>query len=65
MPIKRVQIEVDECTCERCGNVWLAELRQDARGNWAASTPLVCSKCKSAYWNRPRLAEQVRKSKKK
>lgn len=43
MSIKPIQ--VNECTCERCGHEWIT------RSNCA---PTTCPKCKSPYWNKPR-----------
>jgi|APSaa5957512622_1039677.scaffolds.fasta_scaffold74403_1 hypothetical protein len=33
--------------CERCGHAWIS------RG--ARKEPLVCAKCRSPYWNKPRV----------
>jgi tRNA(Ile2) C34 agmatinyltransferase TiaS len=30
-----------ECTCERCGAVWLSRV----------DDPIRCAKCKTQYWN--------------
>ena len=32
------------CECLRCGEIWASRLKR----------PIVCSHCKSAYWDRPR-----------
>lgn len=36
--------------CERCDHTWIA--RDTTEGE-----PLVCPKCKSPYWNKPRKTE--------
>jgi DNA-directed RNA polymerase subunit RPC12/RpoP len=33
--------------CERCGHEWVK--RETTEGD-----PVICPKCKSPYWNRPR-----------
>ena len=35
--------------CERCNHTWVP--RDEA-------TPLVCPKCKSPYWNKPRQSKK-------
>jgi predicted Zn-ribbon and HTH transcriptional regulator len=44
MTEEKVKIEVIQCTCARCGHVWIAKQPH----------PTCCAKCKSAYWNKPR-----------
>jgi len=36
--------------CERCGHTWVP--RANSQGE-----PVICPKCKSPYWNRPRLSD--------
>ncbi len=43
MGIKKVTVL--ECTCERCGHVWVAENKP----------PQACSKCRSTLWDKPRV----------
>ncbi len=45
MSAKKIETIKYECTCERCGNVWLT------RGN---QLPKVCPRCKQTAWNKPR-----------
>jgi len=54
MATKILKLRVEECTCERCGHVWLAQLVKNEKGRWAAVKPVACAKCKNPYWNRPR-----------
>jgi predicted Zn-ribbon and HTH transcriptional regulator len=32
--------------CERCGHEWVAKTER---------RPIICPKCKSPYWDRPRV----------
>ncbi len=41
------RIKVTGFKCERCGHNWVP--RDSTEGD-----PLICPKCKSAGWNRPR-----------
>lgn len=41
-------------SCERCEHSWIP--RGAITGE--EETPLVCPKCKSPYWNRPRQGEE-------
>lgn len=36
--------------CERCGREWIPK----KLWNEGDALPMVCPKCKSPYWNRPR-----------
>lgn len=47
-PIGAIEITVLSCRC-RCGHEWVA--RQ-------AERPLVCPKCKSPRWDKPKLYER-------
>lgn len=44
------EITIKGYKCERCGHEWVS--RQPDTG--AIVAPLVCPKCKSPYWNRPK-----------
>lgn len=35
--------------CERCGHVWAPR---------TSRRPIICPKCKSPYWDRPRLKQE-------
>jgi len=38
------KIKIIGYKCERCGHIWVGRGKQ----------PIVCAKCKSPYWNKPR-----------
>ncbi len=40
-------IEVYRHTCGRCAHVWRSDLNK----------PVVCPKCKSPYWDKPRKSK--------
>lgn len=40
-----IKIQVIAYKCERCKHQWLPRNKE---------TPIICPKCKSPYWNRPR-----------
>ena len=63
---KTESAEVMECTCERCEHVWFAQIVRN-HGKLICLMPIACSKCKSAYWNRPRQTpvKPVRKTDRK
>jgi predicted Zn-ribbon and HTH transcriptional regulator len=42
--------------CERCEHEWLPRDKDQE--------PLVCPKCKSPYWNRPRKTANAKRGKK-
>jgi hypothetical protein len=56
-PIKRIKVEVLECTCLRCGHVWVPPLRNE-EGKWVCDQPRACARCKNFYWDRPREVQQ-------
>lgn len=41
----KVKITQDGWRCERCGHEWVPRLE---------TRPVVCPKCKSPFWDRPR-----------
>ena len=48
------KIKLDGYKCERCGHVWLPRIYDNDKD------PVICPKCKSPYWNRPK-EQQKRK----
>jgi DNA-directed RNA polymerase subunit RPC12/RpoP len=37
--------------CERCGHTWFPRKYNEA----TEGPPILCPKCKSAYWDKPKL----------
>jgi len=42
------RITLEGFKCERCEHVWIP--RSTTEGD-----PIICPRCKSPYWNRPRV----------
>ena len=55
MPFKRVNVTF--YVCSRCGHEWISR----KPGN----LPATCPKCRSPYWNRPRIRHATKKVMKK
>ena len=49
------KVKVDAYKCERCGHIWLP--REPNRNR----KPILCAKCKSAYWDIPKPKPKVSK----
>jgi len=43
-------IKISGYGCERCGHEWIPRNKEE---------PLVCPKCKSPYWNKPKRRNKV------
>ena len=43
----KIKIKVDGYKCERCGYEWIPRKKN--------KYPRVCPKCKSPYWDRPKI----------
>jgi len=41
------------CTCERCGYIWIPQVRKDKNGKIKQKLPTGCAKCKNHLWNVP------------
>ncbi len=41
-----MQKTIRKCECSRCGYQWESQLE---------NSPVYCPKCKSPYWNKPRI----------
>lgn len=52
--MSRSKIEVNLLVCERCGHEWIAR-----------QIPKRCSKCKTPYWDSPRIADEKARAKMK
>jgi hypothetical protein len=51
MSIRNLKIDAVECTCERCGAVWMPKPIREGK-TWATPLPIACTSCKSPYWNK-------------
>lgn len=45
-------ITIEGYKCERCNHSWAPRANSKKNPN---KIPIVCPKCKSPYWNRPKL----------
>jgi len=41
-----IEIKMRGYKCERCGHEWIPRNKKE--------TPIICPKCKSPYWNKPK-----------
>ena len=41
------KVKLEGYKCERCSHIWLPR-------KYGEEDPVICPKCKSPYWNRPR-----------
>ena len=44
------KVTLEGYKCERCGHVWLPRKYETSK----KKDPIICPKCKSPYWNRPK-----------
>lgn len=47
----KTTIVIEGYRCYRCTHKWIPNLKHRDTGQ----DPVMCPKCKSPYWNRPRL----------
>jgi hypothetical protein len=48
-------VKVISYSCERCNHVWVPRLSfEELREGKITTMPVICPKCKSPYWNRPK-----------
>ena len=50
-PVREIEKRGWRCACLRCGYLWTS---------LGSKPPSKCSRCKSRYWNRPRVRKQYR-----
>jgi len=43
-----MEVKIKGYKCERCGHEWSPRKKE-------SPIPVVCPKCKSPYWNKPRI----------
>jgi len=48
------RIKLEGYKCERCGHVWFPR-KYDEK---TLGLPILCPKCKSAYWNKPKVSKK-------
>jgi DNA-directed RNA polymerase subunit RPC12/RpoP len=48
----KIKKTVDAYRCERCGHEWIKRKKGDKKD------PIVCPKCKSPYWNKPKKGDE-------
>tara|TARA_Y100000310_G_scaffold284286_1_gene306973 strand:+ start:153 stop:299 length:147 start_codon:yes stop_codon:yes gene_type:complete len=41
-----IEIKIKGYQCERCKHEWVPRNKEE--------TPIICPRCKSPYWNKPR-----------
>ena len=46
-----IEITVKGHKCERCGHEWISKSKK-------RKVPILCPKCKSAYWNIPKKQQE-------
>lgn len=49
------KVKLDGYQCERCEHVWAPRSKIEEE-------PTICPKCKSPYWNKPRLNSTKRRA---
>jgi len=55
MCMAELKIEIHGYLCERCGHNWLPRVSLDKlRNGNIDEKPIICPKCKSPYWDRPK-----------
>jgi len=50
------KVSIEGYKCERCGHVWVPRLYGKKK-----QEPVICPKCKSPYWNKPRQGQGKKK----
>lgn len=43
----KIKITIDGYKCERCTHEWIPRTKTE-------EIPIICPKCKSPYWNKPK-----------
>ena len=50
----KIKLTVDAYRCERCGHEWIPRTK-------ILEEPIICPKCKTPYWNKPRKNKKKNK----
>lgn len=48
------KIKLDGYRCERCEHVWLPRVYNEDED------PVICPRCKSPYWNKPKSGDKAK-----
>ena len=48
-----IKITIRGFKCERCGHEWIPRNKEEV--------PIICPKCKSPYWNKPKKSKKNEK----
>jgi predicted Zn-ribbon and HTH transcriptional regulator len=51
------RIKLDGFKCERCGHTWVPRMHDDE----VSDPPVICPRCKSPYWNKPKRDKMLKK----
>lgn len=57
-------IQIKGYECERCDHKWCPKSINQQNSD-IVEIPVICPKCKSPYWNRPRSGKAKKRSDKK
>lgn len=49
-----IKKEVNAFKCLRCGHEWIPRVSMDELESEVKNIPIICPKCKSAYWKTER-----------
>ena len=50
-----IDIKVKGFKCERCEHIWIPRVSlEELTSGEIKDIPIICPKCKSPYWNRPK-----------
>lgn len=49
------KVTIQGFLCERCKHIWAPRTKTD-------EDPVICPKCKSPYWNRPKVTQERRRA---
>jgi len=52
------RVNIEGYKCERCGHIWVP---RKYTGDKNEPEPVICPKCKSPYWNKPKASAKGKK----
>jgi len=57
--MSKIWLRVQGYKCERCNHEWLPRVSlEELKTGKIKEEPVICPKCKSPYWNRPRKNQE-------